>query len=86
MSLAHTYAPVCVCVAKIGTLCTLLYVLKGLGIPTFNVHVILGCLLFLDRTYYRERIFNTNVITAFVLFSVILPSTRKKASLRRRSS
>lgn len=76
LNLAHTYAPVCVCVAKIGTLCALLYALKGLGIPAFNVHVILGCLLFLDRTYYKERIFNTNVMTAFVLFSVILNTER----------
>jgi hypothetical protein len=53
-----------------------MYALKGLGVPAFNVHVILGCLLFIDRTYYRERIFNTNVITAFVLFSAILNTER----------
>lgn len=76
LRLAHTYAPVCVCLIKIGCMCSLLYSLTAVGIPAFNVHVILGCLLFIDRSYYKERIFNTNAFSAFVLFAVILNHER----------
>lgn len=84
LTLAHTYAPVCVCAAKIAIMCIAMYALLVSGVPTFNVHVMLGCFLFIDRTYYREEIFNTNVFSAFVLFSLILNTERRvhNASLR----
>lgn len=76
LSLAYTYAPVCVCLFKISFMCSMLYVFQVCGVPSFNAHVILGCLLFIDRTYYKEKIFNTNLFSAFVLFSVVLNRER----------
>jgi hypothetical protein len=76
LSLAYTYAPVCVCLFKISFMCSMLYAFQVSGVPSFNAHVILGCLLFIDRTYYTEKIFNTNLFSAFVLFSVILNRER----------
>lgn len=76
LKLAHTYAPVVVCLLKTCIMCSIMYAMRGAGVPSLNVHVTLGCLLFLDRTYYTERIFSTNIFAAFVLFAFVLNEER----------
>lgn len=71
LSLARSYLPVCLCVAKMGTLCGLHSCLRLSGMAPFNVHVLLVVLLALDRCSSREFIFNTNTLTGFVFFSLV---------------
>lgn len=76
LSLARSYLPVCICFFKISFLCLILSSLRTVNVTSFNIHLLLAILLYLDRCLYKEFILNTNTLTSFVLFAIIFDDER----------
>lgn len=71
LTLARTYLPACVCIMKAGCLCLALALLRALATPVFNAHVFIALLLFMDRKFRQEYIFNSNTLAMFAFAAVV---------------